>query len=89
MARPAPKVLISTGEETGVTTEILKGNGIWSLSFQGKPIQIRESIFDTSGQRYFYPRCTYNNAGHCYNLADKMNELFGTDDFDVIELHKK
>lgn len=89
MGRRAPKILLSTDEDSAVTTEILKSKGVWTLSFQDEPVQIREVLFDHGGQRYFYPRCIYNNVGHCHNLAEKMNELFGTADFGVIELLKK
>lgn len=81
MARPAPTVIMSAGSETGFTTEILKGKGIWTLTYNGEPVQLREQFFDETGMRYHYPRCTYNNPAHCYNLAKKMNEQFGTTEF--------
>ena len=82
MARPAPTVLLTDDNGSGLTTEIIQGSGIWTLTYQGKPVQLREMWFDEKGQRYSYPRCIYNNPGHCYRLVDKMNELFGTGDFD-------
>lgn len=85
MARPAPRVLLSSDDGLGITKEVIQGSGIWTLSYKGEPVQLREVWFDENGQRYHYPRCTYNNPGHCHRLAEKMNELYGNDDFECLE----
>jgi len=33
-----------------------------------------------------YPRTAYNNPAHAYNMMERMNALYRTTDFNVLEI---
>lgn len=87
MARPKPTILLeNVNSKTYKSEQILEAEGIYAVFFQGKPINIRSlnQLISYPGPKY--KKCSFSNAGHALNLADKMNKLFKTTEFSVYKL---
>jgi len=83
MARPKPTVLLSHTNDAGQTLDILAAEATWIITYDGRPINLREFFFDL-GTRQKYLRTSYSNPGHARRLADKLNQRFNTDKFAVV-----
>ena len=87
MSRPKPEVLLShTDQDTYKKEEVLKAEAIWAVFYEGQPINLRNSnsLVDYPGPKY--RKVSFSNPGHAHNLAEKLNEKFRTDKFQVYQL---
>jgi hypothetical protein len=87
MSRPKPKVLLKyTDKNTFRSEEVLAAEAIWAVFYQGKPFNLKSSsaVSPTPGPKY--KKVSFSNPGHAHNLAKKLNKLFQTDEFKVVEL---
>lgn len=90
MSRPKPTVILEfTDRKTYNSEQVLEAeqNKIFAVFYQGKPINLRNinTLNDNIGPKY--KRTTFvGNSGHAFNLAEKLNLLFKTDEFKVYEL---
>jgi len=87
MSRPKPTVLLKyTDKNTFRSEEVLAADAIWAVFYQGKPFNLKSSnsVSPTPGPKY--KKVSFSNPGHAHNLAKKLNKLFNTDEFKVIEL---
>ena len=87
MSRPKPKVLLKyTDKNTFRCEEVLDANAIWAVFYQGKPFNLKSSsaVSPTPGPKY--KKVSFSNPGHAHNLAKKLNKLFHTEEFRVVEL---
>lgn len=86
MGRKAPKVILSfTDKHSFDTTEILAADFIWAVFLDGKPVNIRHTDY-AAGYGAKYRRVSFANAGHAYNMVERMNRMFKTDRFKVHQL---
>lgn len=84
MSRPKPKILLDNTDATTYKSEqILEADGIYAVFYQGKPINLRSinKLVDYPGPKY--RKVSFANPGHAHNLADKLNKMFKTDQFEV------
>lgn len=84
MARPsAEKITEITA--AGITTQILAADAIYSVYYDGNPINIKtlSALKKTPAK---YKKVAFSNAGHAWYLADRMNAHFNTNLFTVIKL---
>lgn len=84
MSRPKPKVLLDkTDSKTFKSEQVLEATGIYAVFMDGKPINLRtvNKLLDYPSPKY--KKCSFSNSGHAFNLAQKLNELFKTDKFEV------
>jgi hypothetical protein len=88
MARPGAEILLSQEVDTHLTMQIMDSNGVWVLTYNGKPCAVRELYYLPSGERAKYPRTGFNNLAHCQRLAEKFNGMFNTDKFACLEVVK-
>lgn len=87
MPRPKPKVIIEkTDTKTHKIDQILEADAIYAVYYEGKPINIRTISTFVKWPPAKYKKCSFSSSGHAYNLADKLNEEFGTDKFTVHRL---
>lgn len=87
MSRPKPKVLLKyTDKNTFRCEEVLDATAIWAVFYQGKPFNLKSSsaVSPTPGPKY--KKTSFSNPGHAINLAKKLNKLFHTEEFKVVEL---
>jgi len=82
MARPAGKVLLSTQTEDSLV-DILDCSGLWTVLYKNKPFKVRKKYYIWKGETQKTNQTTYSSAAPARNLANKLNTLFGTNDFTV------
>ena len=96
MSRPKPKILLKhTDTNNYRTEEILKADVVYAVFYNGHPINIKtytDLASDSSSPKY--KKTIFPNSGHAHTLAKRLNGVFNTDKFTVIEmtngtLHKK
>lgn len=87
MSRPKPTILLTnTNPRTYKSEEVLSADAIYAVFYQDKPINLRtlNSLVSYPGPKY--KKVSFSNPGHAFNLADRLNKLFKTTDFSVVEL---
>jgi hypothetical protein len=87
MSRPKPTVLLEvTSKKTYKTEQVLEADAIWAVFYQGKPINLKTSSLVGQQLGPKYKKVSFSNSGHAFNLAEKMNKLFNTENFAVYKL---
>ena len=87
MSRPKPKVLLEyTNKKTYKAEQVLEAEAIWAVFYQDKPINLKTSSILVQQVGPKYKKVSFSNAGHAYNLAEKLNKTFNTQDFSVYKL---
>ncbi|MDA8842156.1 hypothetical protein N9N08_00590 [bacterium] len=87
MSRPKPEILLeSINKQTYKAEQILSADAIFSVFYDGKPINLRvlNKLVSYPGPKY--KKVSFSNSGHAFNLAERMNKLFDTDNFQVFKL---
>lgn len=87
MSRPKPKVLLEvTNKKNYKSEQVLEADAIWAVFYKDKPINLKTNslLADQIGPKY--KKVSFSNSGHAFNLAEKLNKLFGTSDFSVYKL---
>lgn len=83
MARPKPDIIIEYVDNNYNSEQILKSEAIYAVFYQGKPINIRmlNTLVNTPGPKY--KKVSFSNSGHAFNLAERLNDVFNTNEFEV------
>lgn len=87
MSRPKPNVILDwTDPKTYKSEQVLEAEAIYAVFHKGKPINLRtlNSLINYPGPKY--KKVSFSNPGHAFNLAEKLNKLFKTQDFKVFKL---
>lgn len=87
MSRPKPKILLEiTDKKTFKTDQVLEATAIWAVFYKGKPINLKTTsvVADQLGPKY--KKVSFSNAGHAFNLSEKLNKIYNTKDFGVFKL---
>ncbi len=87
MSRPKPTILLShTNQSTYKSEQVLEAEAIYAVFYRGKPINMRSlnSLIDYPGPKY--KKTSFSNSGHAFNLAERLNKMFKTADFEVYKL---
>lgn len=87
MSRPKPKVILEiTDKKSYKTEQVLEAEAIWAVFYKDQPINLKTSnlINDQKGPKY--KKISFSNSGHAFNLAEKLNKLFNSNDFSVYKL---
>lgn len=87
MSRPKPTVLLEyTNSATYKCEQVLDAEAIWAVFYKGKPFNLKSSNAITNYPGPKYKKTSFSNPGHAFNLAKKLNEMFKSDEFDVVKL---
>ena len=87
MSRPKPKIILEhSNKETYKLDQVLAAEGIWAVFYDGKPINLKTSSLVANYPGPKYKKVSFSNPGHAHNLAQKLNVMFKTSDFQVFEL---
>jgi len=69
-------------QDNGLLVQILKAKHIYAVYYQEKPINLRTlNTLGRSGLKY--KKASFSNPGHAFNLAERLNKLFKTTEFEV------
>lgn len=66
--------------------QVLEADSIYAVFYQGKPINLRTLSHLISYPGPKYKKVSFSNSGHAFNLAERLNKLFKTEDFAVYKL---
>jgi hypothetical protein len=86
MARPRPTILLESVNKQYKAEQVLSAEAIYAVFYQGKPINLRTLSHLVSYPGPKYRKSSFGNSGHCFNLAERLNKLFKTNDFTVVKL---
>lgn len=86
MARIAAESIIKITQTSDTEYEILAAQGLWTVFYLAKPINIIRHHYTVRGQRHKYLHSTYANAGAAENLARRLNRYFKCQDFTVAKI---
>jgi hypothetical protein len=87
MSRPKPQILLEiTNKKTYKSEQVLDAEAIWAVFFKDKPINLRTNSLITQQICPKYKKVSFSNAGHAFNLAEKLNKMFNCSDFSVYKL---
>jgi len=87
MSRPKPNILLEiTNKKTFKSEQVLEAEAIWAVFFQGKPINLKTNSIVAQQVGPKYKKVSFSNSGHAFNLAEKLNKMFSTDQFAVYKL---
>jgi hypothetical protein len=89
MARPKPTILLENlDKKTYKAEQILEADAVYAVFYQGKAINLRSLNKLVSYPGPKYKKVSFANKGSAFNLADKLNKMFQTDEFEVFMLVK-
>ena len=85
MARSKPSVLLEHVSEEFKATQVCEADAIYAVCYQGKPIMVKrnQNIEIPDWQNWKYIKTAFPSPGHAFNLAEKLNKQFNTDEFTV------
>ena len=87
MARPKPTILMENVNTKNYKAEqILEADAIYAVFFRGRPINLRTLNHLVSYPGPKYKKTSFPSSGAAFNLADRLNKLFKTTEFEVYEL---
>ena len=87
MSRPKPKVLLElTNKKNYKTDQVLEADAIWAVFYKDKPVNLKTSSIIAQDIGPKYKKVSFSNSGHAFNLAERLNKLFGCEDFSVYKL---
>lgn len=87
MSRPKPTVILEhVNKKSYKAEQILEAEAIWAVFYKGQPFNLKSLNIITNYPGPKYKKVSFSNPGHAHNLANKLNELFNCEDFDVYKL---
>jgi hypothetical protein len=87
MSRPKPQILLEVVNKSTYNAEqVLSADAIYSVFFNGEPINLRtlNTLVSYPGPKY--KKVSFSNPGHAFNLAERLNKIFSSDGFKVVKL---
>jgi hypothetical protein len=86
MARPKPTVLQEYTDNSFRCEQVLAAEAIYAVFYKNTPINLKcfNSLVDMPSAKY--KKTSFSNAGHAFNLAERLNVKFKTTEFTVEKL---
>lgn len=86
MSRPKPTIILENqNTKTYKVNQVLDADAIYAVFYQGKPINLR-TFHSLIGPNFKYKKISFSNSGHAFNLAERLNKMFKTTEFEVYKL---
>ena len=82
MSRIAKPIILSLCDEVAIH-DILEAESFYSVVYNGQPFTYRKQVSSTNKTQY--KKTSFTNKGFALVLANKLNSLFRTNKFEVIE----
>lgn len=82
--RPKPTVLMSIDKTNDTTLEVCATSAVYAVTYRGQPIKLRTRQRDMY-DGFKYGRSSFPEPGHAINWARRLNKLFRTQDFGIIQ----
>ena len=87
MARPKPNIILEhVDTATYKVEQILEAAGVYAVFYQGKPFNLRASNQLISYPGPMYKKSSFSGPAPAFNLAERLNRLFNTTDFQVFKM---
>ena len=87
MSRPKPNILLEvTNKKNYKTEQVLEAEAIWAVFYKDKPVNLKTTSLVAQQVGPKYKKVSFSNSGHAFNLAEKLNKLFNTQEFSVYKL---
>jgi hypothetical protein len=86
MARPKPTLLREHTDNNFRCEQVLAAEAIFAVFYKNTPINLKcfNSLVDMPSAKY--KKTSFSNAGHAFNLAERLNIKFKTTEFTVKKL---
>jgi hypothetical protein len=86
MARPSAELLLEHIDDNMRSYAVCASAGIYAVYYRGQPISLRmtPNIETPEYPNAKYPKTSFANPGHAFNLAERLNKRFNTDEFVVM-----
>jgi hypothetical protein len=86
MARPKPQVLLEHTDKNFRIEQVLDADAIYAVFHKEAPINLKSynGLVDSPGAKY--KKTSFSNPGHAFNLCERLNTKFKTEDFKVVKL---
>lgn len=86
MSRPKPKVLFEIVDRNYKAEQVLEADAVYAVCYDDQPINLRtlNVMIDYPGPKY--KKTVFVNSGHAFNLAERLNKVFKTDQFKVYKM---
>lgn len=87
MSRPKPEIILENiNSKTYKAEQVLSAGAIYAVYYKGQPINLRTLSHLVSYPGPKYKKVSFSNSGHAFNLAERLNKLFKSTDFEVYKL---
>lgn len=86
MSRPKPTVLLEKTDKNYKSEQVLEASAIYAVYYRGNPINLRSVNLLVNYPGPKYKKVSFSNPGHAFNLAEKLNKKFKTNEFVVMKL---
>jgi hypothetical protein len=85
MSRPKPTVILQDlNYDTNKGYWVCEADAIYAVCYRGRPILVKfQNDISNNYPGPKYVKTSFPSAGHAFNLADRLNERFNTEDFTV------
>jgi len=84
MSRPKPTILLThTYPKSYKVEQVLLATSLYAVFHGENPVNVRllDHLIIEKGAKY--RKTSFCHPGHAFNLADRLNQLFKTDEFHV------
>jgi len=88
MSRPQPRIILEILDDQDKLTQICEAEKVFAVLYQGSPFKLKTQInpaINYPGPKYGKSAFS-GDAGHAFNLCERLNKLFMTTDFSVVVL---
>ena len=85
MSRPRPRVILQHVDDNMRAYQVCEADAIYAVCYKSRPIKIRTQAnieVDYPGPKY--AKTSFPTPGHAFNLAERLNQRFDTDEFSVV-----